>query len=265
VVDLWMHRGAPPLMAEAHHHDDVEFNLVLRGRLDYVFGGRRIAVPAGRLAVFWAATPHRLLPDDAAPGSESTDARWMHVALADVLRWGLPAAARGRLLRDGVILVAASGLGDLAAAFDRWDADRADAATLDIALLEIQALLRRVLLGAAPAAPSPDAGVSDAAIAMAAHLTAHAAEPITVGDVAAVVHLHPSSAMARFRAAFGMSIGEYLTRCRIAEAQRLLVTTTVPVAEVGHRAGFGSSSAFYAAFTRAAGRSPGAYRRELPR
>jgi AraC family transcriptional regulator, melibiose operon regulatory protein len=96
---------------------------------------------------------------------------------------------------------------------------------------------------------------------MAAFLATRFRDPIRVADVAAVAHRHPSSAMESFRAALGVTIGAYLTRCRVAEAQRLLITTDAAVGEVGAAAGFGSQSAFYDAFTRATGRSPAAYRR----
>ncbi|WNY34019.1 helix-turn-helix transcriptional regulator [Curtobacterium flaccumfaciens] len=63
-----------------------------------------------------------------------------------------------------------------------------------------------------------------------------------------------------FRQDVGTTIGEYLTRCRVAEAQRLLATTSMTTSEIAHAAGFGSQSSFYAHFTRACGSAPGAYR-----
>src|SRR5690606_22893000 len=44
---LWVRRGDPPTMDRPHRHDDLEVNVVLRGRLDYLFGGSRVSVEAG--------------------------------------------------------------------------------------------------------------------------------------------------------------------------------------------------------------------------
>jgi transcriptional regulator GlxA family with amidase domain len=69
--------------------------------------------------------------------------------------------------------------------------------------------------------------------------------------------------MTLFRESVGTTVGSYLTRCRVAEAQRLLVTTAMTAAEVAHAAGFGSQSSFYTHFTRACGLSPSSYRKRL--
>ena len=48
-------------MPAFHRHREMELNLVLSGHLDYLLGGRRVTVQAGRLTLLWAATPHRLM------------------------------------------------------------------------------------------------------------------------------------------------------------------------------------------------------------
>jgi AraC-like DNA-binding protein len=66
--------------------------------------------------------------------------------------------------------------------------------------------------------------------------------------------------MTLFRETVGTTLGAYLTRCRMAEAQRLLLTTGMTTSEIAHAAGFGSQSSFYAHFTRSCQVSPSAYR-----
>jgi AraC family transcriptional regulator, melibiose operon regulatory protein len=252
-------------MPVAHRHDDIELNLVGRGSLEYVFGGEPVTVPAGRLALFWAATPHRLL--------ESTDSEtigcWMHIPLRTVLGWRLPDDIIARLMRDRPAIVDAAQFGDVAAMFERWEEDLRDPATVEIALLEAQALIRRATRARSEDPPAHtdstvDTGtMSNAVTAMAQLIATGFREPLTIADVAGAARLHPSAAMASFRLALGVTIGTYLSRCRVAEAQRLLIAGAMPVADVGHLAGFGSQSAFYSAFTRATGRSPGAYRRYM--
>ena len=58
---LWVRHAAAPLMPRPHRHDDLELNAVLSGRLEYLLGGERVVVEEGQIALFWAATPHRLI------------------------------------------------------------------------------------------------------------------------------------------------------------------------------------------------------------
>jgi len=82
-------------------------------------------------------------------------------------------------------------------------------------------------------------------------------------DIAAAVHLHPSTAGAIFRKHTGVTTGQYLAQCRVAEAQRLLISTEATTTDIAHRAGFGSTSRFYATFLEHCQLAPAAYRRVL--
>lgn len=89
---LWVRRGAPPPMLSMHRHDDVEINIVLDGRLHYLFGGQSLSIGEGEIAVFWAAQPHGLVD------SRTGDMCWLHVPFAQFLAWGLPEAQTAPLL-----------------------------------------------------------------------------------------------------------------------------------------------------------------------
>lgn len=266
---IWVRRGRPPVMERAHRHDDLEVNIVVRGRLDYLLGGRRVSIGPGEIALFWAAFPHRLIdPGDA-------DVCWVHLPLSTVLGWGLGEQEIGALLRMRPVVVPLEQVPvrvvDL---FEVWRTELAgdDA---EIALLEAQALVRRVLAchrrggaaevpqeadGAAPASPSGQ-GAAEHAVAMARYLAGHHRLPVSVSDAARAVHLSPTYAMGVFKKVLGMTVAEYLTMCRLAEAKRLLLTTDWPAADVAHASGFSSQSSFYVHFKRDAGASPSGYRR----
>ncbi|MBN8882471.1 MAG: cupin domain-containing protein [Salana multivorans] len=113
---LWTRRGAPPVMAHQHRHDDVELNVVREGRLRYLFGGSRVDVNAGDIALFWGTTPHRLVR----PGTaELSDVLWLHVPLVTVLSWELSPAQLGGLLQPRPVVVPAAALDyDAATAVD---------------------------------------------------------------------------------------------------------------------------------------------------
>ncbi|MEE1649947.1 helix-turn-helix domain-containing protein [Brachybacterium sp. J144] len=168
-------------------------------------------------------------------------------------------------------------------------------APLDLAELEIRAAVRRILragirpghpadptvggapIGSAPAGPdagaqgsprtgSPVGSAPTARLrhvsAMAQHVREHHREPLTIADIAAAAHLTPSHAMTVFRRTVGVTLGEYVTMCRVAEAQRLLLTTSMTTAEIASAAGFGSLSSFYEHVTAACGMTPREYRRQ---
>lgn len=270
-TQLWIHRGGAPVMPLPHRHDDLEINIVLHGTLDYQFGGTRISVPAGSLAVFWGATPHRLVATDA--GADG-DMCWIHVPLTTVLGWNLPMSDLSEVLLNRPIIVSATTVArDLEAMFVSWQQEVGIDGLETIALLEVQALIRRLLHRqhhggektsietTGPLNISSDSmrGVTE----MARFAVAHFRKQISAVDIASAANLNPNYATSLFRRAVGSTIAEYLIRCRVAEAQRLLVTTTMTASEVAHAAGFGSQSSFYAQFTKRCGTSPGRYRSRL--
>jgi len=85
---------------------------------------------------------------------------------------------------------------------------------------------------------------------------------LRIADIADAVHLTPSHAMTVFRRTAGVTLGQYVTMCRVAEAQRLLLTTSLRVTEIADVAGFGSLSSFYEHVTAACGMTPRDYRRQ---
>jgi AraC-like DNA-binding protein len=264
---LWVRQGAPPVMEHPHRHDDLELNLVHSGRLEYLFGGSTLRVAAGEVALFWGGTPHQLV----APDAVATDVSWVHVPLTEVLGWSLPHELLGVLLSARPVVVPASAVArDVAALFAAWHQDVLAGGDPAVVMLAAQALVRRVLGAHArdgagepePAAPSAT-GAAARATAMARYVAEHHRAPITPADVARAAHLSPSHAMTLFRRVVGTTIGTYIARCRVAEAQRLLITTDGTTAEIAHAAGFTSQSSFYDTFRQVCGTSPGAYRRSV--
>ena len=49
-------RWTPTRMSRCDRHNEIELNLLESGALVYLMGGRRVTVPAGRLAAFWAGS-----------------------------------------------------------------------------------------------------------------------------------------------------------------------------------------------------------------
>ena len=243
-----------PAMARAHRHDDIELVLPLGGEARIEHAGCRHRVADRSCAVLWAGLPHRVADHDA-----HVAVAWLAVPLVDVLAWSLPAPFIGGLLRGGLLTFTAQPA--LEAAMNSWKAEIGASPALTHAVrLEVRAWLIRAATVASASAPG---GADDAAITMASYVATHFREPLAVADVAAAVHLHPTTASAVFRRAMGVTIGEYLAQCRVAEAQRLLISTDTTTGDVALLAGFGSTSRFYERFVRDTGVPPAAYRRSM--
>lgn len=96
-----------------------------------------------------------------------------------------------------------------------------------------------------------------ACVEIAAHLLAgNITSPLDLDGLAKRVQLGPDTLERHFRLYLGMSPRSYLTKCRMREADYLLRSTNLNVAEVGRLVGFASHSAFARAYSRFFGRTP---------
>jgi transcriptional regulator GlxA family with amidase domain len=86
-------------------------------------------------------------------------------------------------------------------------------------------------------------------------------EPLTVEDMARHAACSPRSFARRFRAETGTTPLQWLIGRRVAEAQRLLEGTELPIEQVAASSGFGTAAALRQHFGRALSTSPSAYRR----
>ena len=267
--------GEVQAMPAFHRHREVELNLVLSGQLEYLLGGRRVTVQAGRLALLWAAAPHRLM--SAAGGTRMF---WLTLPLEQVLAWTLPGDLLRAALAGHAVMDAAPDPAD-PARFESWAqllGQPTTAGARRIVLLELEARLLRLArrwtadhrAGEQPVT-TPGSGALEAPLVtasgaarhaelMTSFIASHYQRPIRVADVAAAAGLHPAYASALFKRAFGQSVVAHVTQYRVTHAQRLLITTASSILDVMYDAGFGSSSRFHEAFVRACGVSPRRFR-----
>ncbi|MDT0466648.1 AraC family transcriptional regulator [Streptomyces gibsoniae] len=87
------------------------------------------------------------------------------------------------------------------------------------------------------------------------------AEPLTLADIAAEVHLSVYHFVRVFRNATGETPYRFLTRLRIELAQRLLSETTLTVEQIAKRCGFAGPGPLSTAFLRHVGVRPSVYRK----
>jgi AraC family transcriptional regulator len=91
-------------------------------------------------------------------------------------------------------------------------------------------------------------------------LDAHAHEPVDLTTAAAVADLSPYHFLRLFAGVVGVTPHQYLVRCRLRRAARLLAEDERPITDVAYDVGFGDLSNFVRTFHRAAGASPRRFR-----
>lgn len=148
-------------------------------------------------------------------------------------------------------------LGELAQAATKGESDfGADEAAILLAV----AFSRLAGEGKA-AARNPSAADRRRAVEAARWIEARSSEPLSLDDAARAAGLSPWHFLRVFARVLGVTPHQYLVRSRLRQAARLLADPLRPVTDVALEAGFADLSNFVRTFRRAAGVSPGAFRR----
>jgi len=244
----------------SHWQDQVEINYALGGSLTYLLAGSVVRVPPGRLALFWAGMPHSVVRR-----TEVEEFYWAYVPLVWVLRLGLPSSFMRRLM-SGEMICDAEPLETDRPMLDRWSSElsHADGEHRRLVIREVEARIMRLALAEAGEEGGEHVPSQVGAVRKVSEMGRFVAEnhagPLRLDDVARQVRLHPNYAMTLFRRHYGMTLGGYLTRLRICQAQYLLTSTDWEVSRIALETGFGSLSRFYEAFKAVSGRTPRHYR-----
>ncbi len=94
-------------------------------------------------------------------------------------------------------------------------------------------------------------------------LEARFIENIPRAELAAASGVHPNHLTKVFRKVYGCSIGAYVRRLRISEAERRLAQTDTPLTQIAISLGFYDQSHFTSEFKRQTGMTPSKFRRAL--
>lgn len=255
-------------MPRSDRHNEIELNLLERGSLVYLMGGRRVTVEAGQLTVFWAGVPHQVLEFRGL-----AEYFVLTIPLAWFLQWRLPDHVTQPILKGATIVEPdARHLASDRARFEAWceDVQIGSGERRRASLLEIEARLCRLAESVAADAPERPWRKSLAVLEptqlsraeqMACFIAQNYTEPLTAETIGTHVGLHPNYAMALFQRTFGTTLFKYVTQHRLSHAQRLLVTTGDQIVNIALGSGFGSLSRFNEAFRESFGCTPREYRR----
>jgi AraC family transcriptional regulator len=120
---------------------------------------------------------------------------------------------------------------------------------------------QELLTGKRPRFAKPNGVDRRRAVESALWLDACASEDVSLQSVARQVRLSPFHFLRLFSSVLGVTPHQYLVRARLRRAARLLIETQQSVTNIALEAGFADLSNFVRTFHRAAGASPGHFRR----
>ncbi|PAY18014.1 AraC family transcriptional regulator [Rhodopirellula sp. SM50] len=258
-------------MSRPDRHDEIEINFLDQGRLTYLIGGNRITVESQAVTLFWAAVPHQIIQFE-----DVTHYYVITIPFGWFLQWGLPENLQTQLILGNVLSTETN---ETIAArdkmlFDQWhrDLSASESEAQEIVLLELKARLLRLARSHSRRPPHCvtrcDARSSRAspnlekAELMASYIARNFKTRLLIQDIADSVDLHPDYAATLFRKTFGTTLNSLITRHRVAESQRLLITSNEQIVNVALSSGFDSLSRFNRAFKEVTGTTPSRFRKQ---
>lgn len=225
--------------------------LVVSGRGACRTGEDVVSVGAGQALVIPARTAHRYWSDDADPWTIA----WMHVRGDDVADFESTVHAE----RAAVVVEVHDPLrvaGEMERALVAMEQDE----TMP-SLLRAAGAGWAVMAQLAADVASGSHARTEPVRAAQSYLREHLDLPLRVSELAARVGLSTSHFSAQFRRATGGGVVEYVKRLRMARASELLITTTMPVAEIARAVGYDDPFYFTRQFRRVQDCSPTEFRR----
>lgn len=95
------------------------------------------------------------------------------------------------------------------------------------------------------------------------YIRTHVNTPVSVADVAHVIHRSESYTMKLFHDELGITISHFVNRCKLEEAKSLLSHTEMTLSEISNYLCFSSQSYFQNLFKKKYGVTPNAYRKKF--
>ena len=91
----------------------------------------------------------------------------------------------------------------------------------------------------------------------------HLAEKLSLSVLAEQFHLNPQYISQLVKSEIGVNFLAYLTSIRMEKAKKLLLSTSLSVAEVAEQSGYGDYRVFTKVFKKSEGITPSQYRRDF--
>jgi AraC family transcriptional regulator len=238
-------------------HGGFSVSYVRRGSFGYRTRGESFELVAGSILVGHPGDEYMCTHDHHRGGDECLSFQ-LAPAVVEALGQG-SGGRRTELWRSAGVPPVAElmVLGELAQAAAEGIGD----AALDELGMLLAARFVEVVSGRKRNAPAASARDRRRAVEAALWLDAHSHEPVDLDTAATAMGLSSFHFLRLFARALGVTPHQYLVRCRLGHAARLLAEDTRSITDVALDVGFGDISNFVRTFHRAAGVSPRGFRR----
>lgn len=262
-------RHKPQLMPTSHWHGHIEINYLFDCSADYLFSGRKISVPQGRMIIFWASFPHQMIASEG--DGEMVN---IYLPLNDFLKWNIPADFTRQLLH-GEVLVSSNLNSSDEQVTKIWQQDIENNSPLLVKQVkgEIRDRIRRMSIEDCTSfgLTKSDLSTDNKSVVngfshlqtMLTYIGDNYDKKITMAQITSSTGLHQNCAMKLFTRTMQVSIKQYINQLRLQHAQALLIDSDKAVLEIALEAGFGSVSRFYHVFSNTYNMSPLEFRRNL--
>lgn len=248
-----------------HQHNEVELMFIKDGYVTYRFGGGVRKLSAGETVCFWSSVPHQIIEV-----RKSSFIEWLTIPFGQFIQWRLPEQLSARIIQGEMIVVSDFRM-EAQSPYGQWEKDLSldSEANRRIVALEAEARLRRLALNLKTRNLKAVSGkrvlpFSSGSLGkieqMNLYIAGNYQKKLSVAKIAGTVDLHPNYAVTLFRSHCGIGIVDFISRLRIAHAQRLLSTTNMKMLDIAFDSGFSSVSSFYEVFKRLCKRTPSQYR-----
>ena len=243
------------LHSHAHH---LELLLICEGSSSFMIHNRRRDLQAGDMVIYNAGVVH-----DDLTGPDTAIAYYC-VAVGDLQ---LPGIRENAMTEDDAACVYPAGeyfpiMKDLCEMMFRClEREEDDAGNFCRGLLE--ALLTRaltVIRQQSGILPEKTEDEDVLGVRIKSYIDEHYQEPLTLQEIGKELNVSAYYMSHVFKRATGYSPIQYLLRRRLGEAQTLLISTDLPIAEIAGMVGFDTQNYFNAQFTRHVGVPPKQYR-----
>ncbi len=243
-------RARPGDRPFVERHEDFSVCYVVTGSFGYHVRGEAFELVPGSLLIGYPGDEYLCTHDHV--GGDECLAFFLAPELVDAI------GGRTDVWRTGGVppVPALMVLGDLAQAAAEGTSD----VGLDEAGLWLAARFVDVVSGRGRAVPAAPARDRRRAVEAALWLDAHAPQPVDLDRAAKAAGLSPFHFLRTFSRVLGVTPHQYLVRCRLRRAARLLADDARSITDVALDVGFGDVSNFVRTFHRAAGVSPRRFR-----
>lgn len=261
----------PIVMPCFDRHNEVEINFFPNSTARYLISNKIVEVPKGKLTIFWGLIPHKTI-------EFSSDAPYYvcTIPLPTFLSWRISPRMQEDLFKGNVLTDSSECMPTIDEIMMQiWISNLENGREQfeEVVTAEIMSRMKRFAiqyqcignaqqLSRVANRGSVHSEHVDLVSSIALYIAKHHTEPLKLSDIGRALKIHPDYANSLFRKAFGRTLHNYMLEERVSNAERQLITTDKPIADIALSCGFSTVARFNSAFLKINGKTPSEFRND---